>query len=76
MKPTTDKVTMPISAASEGNTPPAAKPRPVSSKSRKNKKKSPKEPMSGWGCLWRSIVFTLILFAAYVFFGLLLEALQ
>ena len=32
--------------------------------------------MSAWGCLGRTIVFTLVLFAAYVFFGLLLEALQ
>jgi hypothetical protein len=32
--------------------------------------------MSAWGCVGRTIVFTLVLFAAYVFFGLLLEALQ
>ena len=32
--------------------------------------------MSGWGCMGRTMVFTLVLFAAYVFFGLLLEALQ
>ena len=32
--------------------------------------------MSAWGCLGRTVVFTLVLFALYVFFGLLLEALQ
>ena len=44
-----------------------------------NKKKSKKKKtdgMSAWGCLGRTIVFTLVLFAAYVFFGLLLESLQ
>ena len=76
MKPTTARATMPISAADEGNTP-QAKPRPATSKPKKSrKKKSAVEPMSGWGCLWRSVVVTLVLFAAYVFLGLLLESLQ
>jgi len=44
-------------------------------KRKSSKKKKPKGT-SAWGCLARTIAFTLILFAAYVFFGLLLEALQ
>ena len=43
---------------------------------KKSKKKKSSDGMSAWGCLGRTIVFTLILFAAYVFFGLLLDALQ
>ena len=46
------------------------------STTKKSKKKKKKNGMSAWGCLGRTIVFTLVLFAAYVFFGLLLEALQ
>lgn len=48
--------------------------RKTSRKKKSKKKKS--DGMSAWGCLGRTIVFTLALFAAYVFFGLLLEALQ
>ena len=43
---------------------------------KKSKKKKQSQGMSAWGCLGRTIVFTLVLFAAYVFFGLLLEAMQ
>lgn len=43
---------------------------------KKSKKKKKQQGMSAWGCLGRTIVFTLVLFAAYVFFGLLLEAMQ
>ena len=43
---------------------------------KKTKKKKKDAGMSGWGCLGRTVVFTLILFTLYVFFGLLLEALQ
>ena len=43
---------------------------------KKSKKKKNTDGMSAWGCLGRTVVFTLILFALYVFFGLLLEALQ
>ena len=43
---------------------------------KKSKKKKNNDGIGALGCLWRSIVFTLVLFAAYVFFGLLLEALQ
>lgn len=55
--------------------------RPAATKSKstgkkKSQKKEQDSGMSGWGCLGRTIVFTLVLFAAYVFFGLLLEALQ
>ena len=52
---------------------PAAKKRTTG---RKKSKKKKQEGMSTWGCMGRTIVFTLVLFAAYVFFGLLLEALQ
>ena len=44
--------------------------------SKKKSKKKNSQGMSAWGCLGRTIVFTLLLFAAYVFFGLLLDALQ
>lgn len=56
---------------SSSNTP---KRKPSSKK--KSKKKKNSEGMSAWGCMGRTIIFTLVLFAAYVFFGLLLEALQ
>ena len=48
----------------------------TSSGKKKSKKKKKQQGMSAWGCLGRTVVFTLVLFAAYVFFGLLLEALQ
>lgn len=52
--------------------------RPVTRKKsgKKKSKKKNSEGMSAWGCLGRTIVITLVLFAAYVFFGLLLEAMQ
>ena len=43
---------------------------------KKSKKKKASDGMSAWGCMGRTIIFTLVLFAAYVFFGLLLQALQ
>ena len=43
---------------------------------KKSKNKKQNAGMSAWGCMGRTIAFTLILFAAYVFFGLLLEAMQ
>ncbi len=43
---------------------------------KKSKKKKNQQGMSALGCLGRTIIFTLVLCAAYVFFGLLLEALQ
>ena len=48
----------------------------TSKKRSSKKKKKQQQGMTAWGCLGRTIVFTLVLFAAYVFFGLLLEALQ
>ena len=48
-------------------------------KKKTTKKKSKKKKQNGmraWGCMGRSIIFTLLLFAAYVFVGLLLESLQ
>ena len=56
---------------SSSNTP---KRKPSSKK--KSKKKKNSEGMGAWGCMGRTIIFTLVLFAAYVFFGLLLDALQ
>ena len=43
---------------------------------KKKSKKKKQAGMSAWGCFVKSVVFTLILFAAYVFFGLLLESIQ
>ena len=51
-------------------------PKRKTSGKKKSKKKKKQQPMSGWGCMGKTIVFTLVLFAAYVFFGLLLDALQ
>lgn len=42
----------------------------------KSKKKKNNNGMSALGCMGRTIIFTLVLFAAYVFFGLLIDALQ
>lgn len=50
-------------------------PKKKSTAKKKSKKKKQANVMSAWGCLLRSIIFTLVLFAAYVFFGLLLESL-
>lgn len=43
---------------------------------KKKSKKKKQNGMSAWGCMGRTIIFTLLLFAAYVFVGLLLESLQ
>ena len=43
---------------------------------KKSKKKKGNDGMSALGCLGRTVVFTIVLFAAYVIFGLLLESLQ
>ena len=43
---------------------------------KKSKKKKKSDGISALGCMGRTILFTLILFAAYVFFGLILEGLQ
>lgn len=43
---------------------------------KKKSKKKKQEGMTAMGCLGRTVIFTLVLFAAYVFFGLLLESLQ
>ena len=59
-------------SGSSDSTTPTRKP----SSKKKSKKKKKQQGISAWGCLGRTIVFTLVLFAAYVFFGLLLEALQ
>ena len=50
--------------------------RKTSGKKKSKKKKKQGESISAWGCLLRTVLFTLVLFAAYVFFGLLLEAMQ
>ena len=51
-------------------------PKRKSSGKKKSKKKKKSDVMNAMGCMGRTIVFTLVLFAAYVFFGLLLDALQ
>ncbi|MBR5726675.1 MAG: hypothetical protein IKX56_08080 [Muribaculaceae bacterium] len=61
------------SAQGNGTSRPASTRKTTKKKSRKKKKN---DGMSAWGCLGRTVVFTLVLFALYVFFGLLLEALQ
>lgn len=61
-----------ISGSADGTNRPANRKK---SSTRKSKKKK-RQDMSAWGCLGRTVVFTLVLFALYVFFGLLLEALQ
>lgn len=43
---------------------------------KKKSKKKKQDGMNAWGCFGKSIVFTLVLFALYVFFGLLLESFQ
>jgi len=63
-------------AASSGTPPPAQRKEPARKRTQKRKKKKRSEGMSAWGCVWRTVVFTMVLFAAYVFFGLLLEAIQ
>lgn len=65
-----------LSGDSDGSSRPTPKKKTTASKKKSKKKKKKSEGMSALGCLGRTIVFTLVLFAAYVFFGLLLEALQ
>ncbi len=64
-----------LSGNSNSNSSTQTRRKPATTKKKKSKKKH-SQGMSAWGCLGRTIVFTLVLFAAYVFFGLLLEALQ
>ena len=59
-----------------GNTTPQRPPTKKKNTGKKKSKKKKNEGMSALGCLGRTIIFTLVLFFAYVFFGLLLEALQ
>lgn len=59
-----------------GNNSSSSTPKRKPSSKKKSKKKKNSEGMSAWGCMGRTIIFTLVLFAAYVFFGLLLDALQ
>lgn len=73
MKQTTPSYRHTATGSDSGYTAPKRK---SSTGKKKGKKKKKQQPMSAWGCLGRSIVFTLILFAVYVFFGLLLESLQ
>ncbi|MBQ9822561.1 MAG: hypothetical protein IJM58_10605 [Muribaculaceae bacterium] len=61
-----------MSGSNSSSSTPKRKP----SSKKKSKKKKNSEGMSAWGCMGRTIIFTLVLFAAYVFFGLLLDALQ
>ena len=63
-----------LSGSNNDTPPPTIKKKTTGKKKTRKKKKS--QGMSAWGCLGRTIVFTMVLFAAYVFFGLLLEAMQ
>lgn len=65
-----------LSGNNDNTSRPNTKRKTTSKKKTKKKKKKNSDGMSALGCLGRTIVFTLVLFAAYVFFGLLLEALQ
>ena len=59
-----------------GDSSSSSTPKKKNTAKKKSKKKKQNQGMSAWGCLGRTIIFTLVLFAAYVFFGLLLESLQ
>ena len=59
-----------------GDSSSSSTPKKKTTAKKKSKKKKQNQGMSAWGCLGRTIIFTLVLFAAYVFFGLLLESLQ
>ena len=61
---------------SSGNSTGNAPKKQTTGKKKSKKKKKRCDGMSALGCLGRTVVFTLLLFAAYVFFGLLLDALQ
>ena len=63
-------------SGSDNNTSQPTNKKKSTGKKKSKKKKKSSDGMSAWGCLGRTIIFTLVLFAAYVFFGLLLEALQ
>ena len=65
-----------LTGSNDNDTKRPAAPKRKSTGKKKSKKKKQDNGMSAWGCLGRTIVFTLVLFAAYVFFGLLLETLQ
>ena len=62
--------------SSSGDT---TQPRPKKSGGKKKKAKSSSKgclaPKSSMGCLWRSVVYTLILLIVYIIFGLLLQGL-
>lgn len=75
-QPSTTRRYNTMTDAGTSNTPRPAGTKPTEKKRTSKKKKKKKNGMSAWGCLGRTVVFTLVLFAAYVFFGLLLEALQ
>ena len=72
MKSSTPTPLSAVSTSQQGGQSSDTPPRPR----KKTKKKNNQDGMSGWGCLLRSIIVTLVLFAAYVFFGLLLDAIQ
>ena len=65
-----------LNGNSDGTSRPTTKKKGTGGKKKSKKKKKSADGMSALGCLGRTVVFTLVLFAAYVFFGLLLETLQ
>ena len=63
-----------IEKPTTSDTPPA-KPKKSSGKKKKSKKSSKGlfAPKSAMGCLWRSVVYTLLFLIIYIIFGLLLQ---
>jgi len=59
-------------SSTTSSTPPR---RTTTTKRKKSKKKRSKTHTSALGCFFKSIAFTLLLFAAYVFVGLILQSL-
>ncbi|MBR1883223.1 MAG: hypothetical protein IJ808_09505 [Muribaculaceae bacterium] len=54
----------------------SATPRRASSTAGKSKTKNVRhwwQPISSWGCLWRTVMWTLVLLAAYIIFGFLMQ---
>ena len=59
--------------AAHRSTAPASTAKPKKKKSKKKKNRSPLAPHSTAGCLWRSVLYTLILMAATTFVGFILD---
>lgn len=70
----TSFVEKPVTTTPRRTTPAAPINRDVQTTVKKKKKKKKKNtPTSGWGCLWQSILFTIILLVIYLAVGYLLQ---